>query len=124
MLRAAILTALSMALVLVGCGNNDKPGSSINAQTDESGQPIPRSTTGDKGRYYLLEKSREGDIVKTLHKRVGADTVGFTRMEINCGNMKLKEIGYGEGSVSNIRINETDWFDSVPGSSKAVEKSP
>lgn len=80
---------------------------------------IPRSAPGDKGRYYLLEAKRTGDIVKALHKRVGVDSVGFTRTETNCKTMKMRELGYGEGSPSAIEIAPTGWFELVPGSSKS-----
>lgn len=109
-----------LLLALSGCG--DKGTTTSNAEignTVEAGKPIPRSASGDKGKYYLLESSREGNIVKTLHKRVGIDTLGFTRAEIDCSAMKIKEIGYGEGSVDNIKTSPTDWFDLVPGSSKS-----
>lgn len=72
----------------------------------------------DKGKYYLLESSKHGNIVKTLHKRVGVSEVGFTSMEIDCARMKIREIGYGEESISNIKSNPTDWYDLVEGSSK------
>jgi hypothetical protein len=80
---------------------------------------IPRSMAGDKGKYYLLESNRTGDVIKTLHKRVGVDSVGFTRAEINCATMKMREIGYSEHSPSSIKENPTMWFDLVPGSSKS-----
>lgn len=79
---------------------------------------IPRSMA-DKGKYYLLESKRTGDIVKTLHKRVGVDSVGFSKTEINCATMKIREIGYSEQSAAAIKDNPTGWFDLVPGSSKS-----
>ncbi|CRX64683.1 hypothetical protein [Acinetobacter baumannii] len=35
---------------------------------------IPRSVQGDKGKYYLIEKKKQGDIIITLHKRIGVET--------------------------------------------------
>lgn len=81
--------------------------------------PIPRSMPGDKGKYFLLESKRSGDIVAALHKRVGPDSVGYTRTETNCATMKMRELGYSEDSPTAIKNNPTKWFDLVPGSSKS-----
>lgn len=80
---------------------------------------IPRSMAGDKGRYYLLEAKRKGDIVAALHKRVGVDSVGYTRTETNCRTMRMREMGYTEGAHSQMQIRPTKWFELVPGSSKS-----
>jgi len=80
---------------------------------------IPRSVAGDKGRYFLLEKEKNGTIVKALHKRVGVDSVGYTKTETNCVTMQIREIGYSEESPAAIKENPTKWFDLVPGSSKS-----
>lgn len=44
----------------------------------QSETPIPRSVSGDKGKYFLLSSKRAGDVVAALHKRVGVDSVGYT----------------------------------------------
>ena len=80
---------------------------------------IPRSMPGDKGRYFLLNKTKSGNIVTALHKRVGVDSVGYTITETNCSTRKMREMGYGEESPSAIRMSPTGWFDLVPGSSKS-----
>ena len=80
---------------------------------------IPRSMPGDKGKYYLIESKKTGDIVQALHKRVGVDSVGFTKTETNCKTRQMRETGYGEDSAKNIKANTTKWFDLVPGSSKS-----
>lgn len=81
--------------------------------------PIPRSTTGDKGRYYLLDTKRSGSLVRALHKRVGVDSIGYTLTETNCSTMQMRELGYNEQSASAIVENPTEWFGLVPGSSKS-----
>ena len=81
--------------------------------------PIPRSTSGDKGKYYLLESSRSGEIVSALHKRVGVDSVGYTKTETNCKTRQMRELGYSEESPAKIKISPSKWFDLVPGSSKS-----
>lgn len=80
---------------------------------------IPRSVSGDKGKYYLIASSKKGDVVSALHKRVGVYSVDYTRTETNCKTMLMREIGTGEGSASAIRVDPTKWFDLVPGSSKS-----
>ena len=80
---------------------------------------IPRSVSGDKGRYYLLESNNEGGIIKTLHKRIGVDSVGYTRCEINCKAMKIRDIGYSEEGPDKIMPDPTKWYDLVQGSSKS-----
>ena len=80
---------------------------------------IPRSVPGDKGKYYLLESRRKGDIVSAIHKRVGVEYVGYTQKETNCRTMLMREIGYSEESPEAIRPNPTKRFELVPGSSKS-----
>lgn len=81
--------------------------------------PIPRSMAGDKGKYFLLESKKTGSIVHALHKRVGVNSIGYTRTETNCATMKMREIGYSEESPAAIKENPTKWFELVPGSSKS-----
>lgn len=81
--------------------------------------PIPRSMPGDKGKYFLLEKKKTGNVVRALHKRVGVDSVGYTLTETNCGTMLMRELGYSEESPSAIKEKSTKWFELVPGSSKS-----
>jgi hypothetical protein len=81
--------------------------------------PIPRSMAGDKGKYFLLESKKKGSIVHALHKRVGVNSVGYTRTETNCATMQMREVGYSEESPAAIKENPTKWFELVPGSSKS-----
>lgn len=74
---------------------------------------------GDKGQYFLLEVVRKGKTLATLHKRVGVDTIGFTRLEIDCAARQVRDVGYGEGSVDAVQPTAGDWYDLVPGSSKS-----
>ena len=80
---------------------------------------IPRSMSGDKGKYYLIELKHTGDIAAAIHKRVGVDIIGYTKTETNCKTMQMRELGYSEASPKNIKENPTKWFDLVPGSSKS-----
>lgn len=85
---------------------------------EPQGVLIPRSVGGDKGQYYLLDKKKSGAIVETLHKRIGVDSVGYTRMKINCETVQVQELGYSEVSADDTFSNPTDWYDLVAGSSK------
>lgn len=89
------------------------------AQAAEAETPIPRSMPGDKGKYYLIEARKTGDVVLAVHKRAGIDSVGFTKTETNCKTRQMRELGYGEGSPASIKGPATKWFDLVPGSSKS-----
>lgn len=80
---------------------------------------IPRSVVGDKGKYFLLELKKNGSIVRILHKRVGVDSIGYTKTETNCETMQMRDLGYSEESPSAIKENPTEWFELVPGSSKS-----
>ena len=97
---------ISLSMVVIG----------VYAQSEV---PIPRSIEGDKGKYFLIESKRNGDVVSALHKRVGVDSVGYTRTETNCKTMQMREIGYSEDSPSKIEPKPTKWFDLVAGSSKS-----
>ena len=79
---------------------------------------IPRSASGDKGKYYLIKQTKSGDIISAVHKRVGVDSIGYTSTKTNCKTGKMQEIGYSEVSVQAIKASPTKWFDLVPGSSK------
>lgn len=92
---------------------------SFNTITAQTEIQIPRSVTGDKGKYYLLETKKNGSIILALHKRIDPDSIGYTKTETNCATMKMREIGYSEVSISTIKENTTKWFDLVPGSSKS-----
>lgn len=80
---------------------------------------IPRSMPGDKGTYYLLEAKRSGSTVRTLHKRVGPSGTGYTKMEVNCRTMMVRDLGYSEEAPTSIRESPSHWFELVPGSSKS-----
>jgi hypothetical protein len=92
-------------------------GWALNASADEI--LIPRSSPGDKGKYFLLDKKKSANLIQALHKRVGVDSVGYTLTETNCTTMRMRELGYSEQSPSAIKITPTNWFPLVQGSSKS-----
>ena len=118
---------IPLLTILVACSETPNPNSEVKQESQpspkeqkqvEEGTLIPRSIEGDKGKYYLLDKKQSGDIVTTLHKRIGVDSVGYTLMNLNCKNGKVQELGYSEISPEEITQNPTDWYELVPGSSK------
>lgn len=81
---------------------------------------IPRSMAGDKGKYYLLNvKTIKGNIKQITTKRVGINSVDYSKVEINCNTMRMRSLGESDVSEKEIKINPTKWFDLVPGSSKS-----
>lgn len=113
--------------ILAACSETSNSSSGISQESQhktiepqqiEDGMLIPRRDPGDKGKYYLIEKKQFGDIVTTLHKRIGVDSVGYTLMNLDCKNGKIQELGYSEISAKDIKQNPTDWYELVSGSSK------
>jgi hypothetical protein len=86
---------------------------------NESEVLIPRSIAGDQGKYYLISSNREGDVITTLHKRVGLASIDYTKSEINCTNMMYRVIGYSEISANAVQARTGEWSDLVQGSSKS-----
>ena len=81
--------------------------------------PVPRSTSGDQGRYTLLSVRRAGDIVQTIHRRAGPSATGYTKMEINCRTRMVRDLGYSEESVAGIKGSPSQWYELTRGSSKS-----
>ena len=80
---------------------------------------IPNSRASDRGEYHLLGMKRLGTLITTIHKRVGSDYVGYTVCEINCERHQIRDLGYGEGSIDDIKSSTSEWYELVPGSSKS-----
>jgi len=123
------LILVCLIIGLIGCGKSQeeiklekeaqaKALEQEKLKKTEEGTLIPRSVQGDKGEYYLLNKQVSGDVITTLHKRIGVDSVGYTAMNINCKTAQVQEVGYSEISADSITPNPTDWYELVPGSSK------
>jgi len=81
---------------------------------------IPR-TMDDNAGYFLLSVRCENGLIETIHKRESSESVGFSKTLINCSKMMYKDIGYGEGSIKNLKDYETpsDWTSVIMGSSKS-----
>jgi len=94
--------------------DRERCGRSEGIEEDPEGTLIPRSMS-DKGRYYLLESKRNGDVVSALHKRVGVGSVGWTKTETNCRTWLMRELGYTEESPEKMKRAPTKWFRAVEG---------
>ena len=89
-------------------------------ETNAISEQIVRSTS-DRGRYFLvyLEKSGSNFIVVT--SRIGVDSQGYTKMEINCLEQKYRELAYTEGHIEQFEFKQdrpSKWVALVVGSSK------
>lgn len=80
---------------------------------------IPRSVAGDKGKYILMEAKRTGDVVASLHKRIGVNETAYSRVESNCTTKQYRDIGYSEDGPTVIKPNPGKWTALVEGSSKS-----
>ena len=80
---------------------------------------IPRSVSGDKGTYFLMNATKKGSIIETLHKRIGVDSIGYSRVQIDCKKRIIRELGYTDISPDKMIIKPTKWFELVEGSSKS-----
>lgn len=80
---------------------------------------IPRTSPGDKGKYFLIEAKNDNGIYTTLHKRIGLESIGYSKTEIDCKSMHYRDIGYSEVSVDRIEDKPGNWTELVDGSSKS-----
>jgi len=80
---------------------------------------IPSSAVVD-AKYYLVSVEKDGEYLKTLHRRTSSSGTGYSVTRIDCASRRYMDLGYGDGSRSNIRMyDSTSWTELVPGSSKS-----
>jgi hypothetical protein len=87
----------------------------------QGGTLIPRSTF-DKGKYYLVDSKRVCDNFINVVKRVGVDSVVYTKTEVDCGRREYRFLGESYESASSIKdppSGSSTWTSLVPGSSKS-----
>jgi hypothetical protein len=122
-----ILKAIGSQVCLVPQNNGDNPKAiSLSQQSNRSGtsanQPeikITRTNPGDKGKYFLIEAKNDDGIYTTLHKRIGLESTGYSKTEIDCKKMQYRDMGYSEVSETNIEDKPGNWTELVDGSSKS-----
>ena len=82
-------------------------------------EPIPRSVA-EKAKYYLISVQYDGEYLKTVHRRTSSLGTGFSVTRIDCVNKNFMDLGYGDESVSNIKMyDDTRWTETVKDSSKS-----
>ena len=81
--------------------------------------PIPSSKSRDKGKYFLLDLVRDGDIVSATHKRLGKGFNTYTKTETNCASMEMREIGFNDVSAEAIVPAPSRWFAPEAGTIKS-----
>ena len=80
---------------------------------------IPRSMA-EKAKYYLISVEKDGEYLKTLHRRTSSWGTGYSVTRIDCDNKRYMDLGYGDGSISNIKMyDDIRWTKTVQGSSKS-----
>lgn len=80
---------------------------------------IPRSMA-EKAKYYLISVENDGEYLKTVHRRTSSWGTGYSVTRIDCNRKRYMDLGYGDGSVSSIKMyDKTMWANIVPGSSKS-----
>jgi hypothetical protein len=122
MIRTGLFVVVAVLAACKAEQDDAAEGSAAPAASNPARKPegtrIPRSMA-DKGQYYLLRSTRDGDVITALHKRVGVDSVGWTKTESNCKTRQMREIGYSEDGPGAIGGPSTKWFELVEGSSKS-----
>jgi len=80
---------------------------------------IPRSMA-EKAEYYLISVEKDGEYLKTVHRRTSSWGTGYSATRIDCDSRKYMDLGYGDGSISKIKMyDDIRWTKIVKGSSKS-----
>ncbi len=88
-------------------------------QTVLAEELIPRSMA-EKAEYYLVSVEKDGENLRTLHRRTSSWGTGYSVTRIDCDSRRYMDLGYGDGSVSNIKMyDDITWTEAIQGSSKS-----
>lgn len=83
------------------------------------GERIPRSMS-ESANYYLISIESDGNYFRTTHSRVSSQSRGYSVSRIDCSGRRYQDLGYGDGSQSNIRMyDDVQWVEVMNGSSKS-----
>lgn len=88
-------------------------------EIEKKAKEIPRSTMGDKGKYFLIDTKKLKNTIQVTHMMVGSNSTVYTKSEINCKNMQIRVLGESFESLESINDTPTKWFGLVKGSSKS-----
>jgi hypothetical protein len=80
---------------------------------------IPRSMP-EKAKYYLIAVEKDGEHLRSVHRRTSSWGTGYSVTRIDCVNRRYMDLGYGDDSRSNIKMYDTtQWTAPINGSSKS-----
>lgn len=85
-------------------------------------EQIVRSTSGDKGRYFLVFIDGGKGRFEVISKRYGVNEIGYSKVEINCSNRVYRDLSYTTQGVEyfdNSRDSPGNWTQLIEGSSKS-----
>lgn len=110
---------LALIISIQGCATStlDKEEPSISIAQPNT--PIPRSSSKDKAKYYLLQNKKEGNIARALHKRVDGNHISFTLTQTDCATRQMRVLSHSEKSQAAMKEKPGKWFSLVPGSSSS-----
>jgi hypothetical protein len=119
-----IIVSCIVVIFFTNCSSNEEKNINNNSndtyKSEKKGKLIPRTTTGDKGKYFLLDAKKNKNIIQVTHKRVGVYETVYSISEIDCKRMLIRGIGESYESISNIKSNSSSkWINLVDGSSKS-----
>jgi len=107
-----IFTLITAVTLLAACSDNSS------LQSAAEGELIPRSMS-EKASYYLIATESDGEYLRTVHSRMSSASHGYSVTRIDCAKMRYQDLGYGEGSQSNIKMyGNVQWASLMSGSSK------
>lgn len=78
-----------------------------------------KRSMADKGEYYLISATMQADLIRSLVKRVGVYSTGYTMTDFDVSTGLMRELGYSETSDEAIRPENGVWFELEDGSSKS-----
>lgn len=64
---------------------------------------IPMSDKYYQGKYFLINKIKNGSIYEVVYKSVFKTETVFSKMEVNCSNKKYRKVGEGINSINAIK---------------------
>lgn len=79
-------------------------------------------TYNDLGRYFLVYVEKTKNSFITIHQRIGKNSSGYTKTEINCANKQYRVLDYTERHIEYFECatdKPTKWTTIVSGSSKS-----
>ncbi len=72
---------------------------------------ITRTAYKDPYKYYFLEKTKKLDYSEVAYKCLGPDTLWFGKIEINCANSLVRDVGQSPISVKKIVYTTSEpWY--------------